>query len=81
LDLLASDACDTPCEDSREEGDCAPSCEDCLCCAHSRVVSLLPTLDLAPVVAGSAEFAPLAEPVALAMVAEIMRVPKSAATV
>jgi hypothetical protein len=79
IDMLASEACDTPCEESEEPGGCAPTCDDCLCCPHKRLVTLLPMPELAPVEGRPADFAPVLEPVAVAPVAEIMRVPKSAA--
>jgi hypothetical protein len=36
---LAFESCQTPCQESRG-GECAPGCEDCLCCPHPRTAML-----------------------------------------
>jgi hypothetical protein len=79
IDLLATDTCDSPCEESEDEGQCSPTCEDCLCCPHTRLVILLPALEMPPADARAVEFGSVAEPVVLAAVAEIQHVPKSPA--
>jgi hypothetical protein len=76
VDLLAAEVCDEPCEDSREQGDCSPSCRDCVCCPHKRVVTLMAQAEPAPSLGRALAFAPAVEPVTIAPPAEIMRVPK-----
>ena len=35
--LAVDTVCVEHCDDDDPEGNCAPTCEDCLCCAHGRV--------------------------------------------
>lgn len=70
--------CVETCEDDGPDGQCAPGCEDCLCCAHSRVTVAPPAGSAAPIATSVAlvwrEDArpPTPEP------HEILRVPKLA---
>ena len=33
----AAESCAQQCEDDGPDGQCAPDCEDCVCCVHARV--------------------------------------------
>ncbi len=35
--------CEDTCPDDDERGQCAPDCDDCTCCAHSRPIAVAPS--------------------------------------
>lgn len=77
--LALADTCVEPCEDESggDEGGCEPECQDCLCCAHHRVVTLPPPLTLVPALAGSTVELPVEVFLGVFRVDEIMKVPKA----
>jgi hypothetical protein len=70
--------CAEQCEDDGPDGQCAPTCEDCLCCAHSRAAFSAAPPDVVPLQLragldqGTEGGPPEAE------IQEILRVPKRA---
>jgi hypothetical protein len=40
--------CAGECEDDGPDGQCAPTCQDCLCCAHARAVFSAPAEVMIP---------------------------------
>ena len=74
------DPCAQQCEDDGPDGQCAPNCEDCVCCAHTRVAVTGRATDPLPIAVriatgwrGSRPARPEAE------AEDILRVPKSRA--
>jgi hypothetical protein len=47
---------DTPCQEERNGGDCAPNCQDCLCCPHKQAVVLPGALPPSEVIARDLKF-------------------------
>jgi hypothetical protein len=70
--------CVEQCEDDGPDGQCAPTCQDCLCCAHSRAASSSPPPEVVPLElrAGLAPAADVSPPET--EIQEILRVPKRA---
>jgi hypothetical protein len=46
--LAADVPCAERCEDDGPDGQCAPTCQDCCCCAHARIAFLAPAAAGAP---------------------------------
>jgi len=76
LSLAASVTCVQTCEDDGPDGQCAPSCADCVCCAHSRYTAALPAS--APILANvnASRSWPSDTPPADSDPQDIMHVPK-----
>ncbi len=75
---FAAEPCAERCPDDGDDGACAPTCDDCACCAHVRTVALRASGLGADVAAGAAAHTP--EPLAAApqpFVDEIFHVPKA----
>lgn len=71
--------CVQHCKDDGPDGDCAPSCEDCLCCAHSRVTPTGRTTAITPLPRkGIRVHSPAQSTPDSPEAAEIFRVPKPA---
>lgn len=76
LSGIAGEVCTQQCADDDEQGQCAPDCVDCTCCAHVRSVAApLPRPSLAPRAERQSRFAyEEAEPPS-ADVGDILHVP------
>jgi hypothetical protein len=46
--LASGDVCTQNCQDDDERGQCAPDCDDCLCCSHARPAMLARAAILPP---------------------------------
>jgi hypothetical protein len=73
-------SCDTPCEESKG-GDCAPGCEDCLCCPHHRVMTLNNVPETWLIDPAPTDFAAVTTPVQDPRAHEIFHIPKRSASV
>jgi hypothetical protein len=77
--LAADLPCAQRCDDDGPDGQCAPTCQDCLCCAHARVAFVAPTAVFTPGEARAIRsLAPDGQPPEAAT-QDIFRVPKAAA--
>jgi hypothetical protein len=45
----APEPCAQQCQDDGPDGQCAPDCEDCVCCVHARVAVTGPALTSLPI--------------------------------
>ena len=73
---VAGEVCTQSCEDDDAQGQCAPDCVDCTCCAHVRSVAApIPMPSLAPRVDRPSRFAHEEAAPPSADVGDILHVP------
>ena len=71
-------ACEEGCPDDSEDGRCDPSCSDCPCCAHVRLVALPADTRIAPAATPAGGFERLQTYPASAEPSDILHVPIAA---
>lgn len=71
--------CAQQCEDDGPDGQCAPNCEDCVCCVHARVAVTGLASALLPIAVRTYRVARAETSPPQAEAEDILRVPKSRA--
>jgi hypothetical protein len=79
IDLLV-ESCEAPCEEALG-GECAPGCEDCLCCPHPRTAMLSTQATTDVPIVSRVEAKPPAGPIERTRTDEIFHIPKHALSV
>jgi hypothetical protein len=74
---LALESCESPCEEA-SGGECAPGCEDCLCCPHPRTAMLQTQVVNAVPAVSRVESTAVTGPVEAIRADEIFHIPKHA---